>query len=86
MMLSTKQENFIHPAAVQFAIAHYQDKILPKGSAVLIAAEKFAEDNAVLSEANEIAPYQLVIDCFLSKVDKILKVLRNEAPTRIMRS
>ena len=79
-MLSTEQENKVHPFAVQFAIEHYQDAVLPKGSVMLIAAENFAEANT------QLGPNQLLIDCFLSKVDKILKMLRNEVPARVMRS
>jgi len=85
-MLTQEQENLIHPAAVKFAIEHYQDKIFPKGSVMLIAAENFADNNAVLSNTSQIASYQLVVDCFLSKVEKILRLLRNEPAPRVMRS
>jgi hypothetical protein len=79
MMLTSEQENKVHPFAVQFAIEHYQDAALPKGSVMLIAAENFAEANS------QLGPNQLLIDCYLAKVDKILRILRNEAPARVMR-
>ena len=79
MMLTPDQEQLIHPAVVKFAIEHYQDVAYPKGSVILIAAEEFADANS------QIGPNQLMIDSFISKVDKILRMLRNESPPRVMR-
>lgn len=68
----SQQEINLHYAAVEFAYYHFRDKDKPKRSAILIIAEKFAEENEPNSDGHE-----RIINAFVTKVDKILDVLRN---------
>ena len=68
----SQQEINLHYAAVEFAYSHFRDKDKPKRSVILTIAENFAEENEPNSDEHE-----RIINAFVTKVDKILDVLRN---------
>lgn len=68
----SQQEINLHQAAVEFSYRYYRNEDKPKRSVILAFAEKFAEENEPNSDEHE-----RIINAFVTKVDKILDVLRN---------
>ena len=86
MVLAKQQNSVVHKAAVKYVVdIVYNDRPIPRGSAILAAGESFADDIALTGEhVDELR--QCYATAFAHKVGLILDLLCEREPARVMRS